>query len=56
MTHLQKYVSNKTKNVNTKLLNMTTNKNEAKAMVKHISCDRKLQIQYYNMEFKSKME
>ena len=56
MTYLQKYVSNKTKNVNTKLLNMTTNKNEAKAMVKHISCDRKLQIQYYNMEFKSKME
>ena len=43
MTHLQKYVSNKTKNVNTKLLNMITNK--AKTMPKHISCDCKFQIQ-----------
>ena len=45
MTHLQKHVSNKTKNVNTKLLNMITNKNEAKTMPKHISCDCKFQIQ-----------
>ena len=29
-------VPNKTKNINVRVLNMITNKNEAKAMIKHI--------------------
>ena len=37
------------RNINVKVFNMMTNKNEAKAMVKHISCDCKC-------KFKSKME
>ena len=39
----------KKKDINVKVFNMMTNKNEAKAMVKHISCDCKC-------KFKSKME
>ena len=34
-------VPSKTKDVNVKIFNMRTNKNEAKTMVKHISCDCK---------------
>ena len=33
--------SKKTKDINVKVFNMITNKNEAKTMVKHISCDCK---------------
>ena len=33
------YVLKKTKDVNVKVFNMITNKNEAKTMTKHISCD-----------------
>ena len=38
MAYLQKYVPNKIKNINVKVFNMITNKNEAKTLVKHISC------------------
>ena len=41
MSYLQKYVLKKTKDINVKVFNMITNKNEAKAMTKHISCDFK---------------
>ena len=34
-------VVKETKNVNVEVFNMITNKNEAKAMAKHISCDCK---------------
>ena len=34
-------VPSKTKDVNVKVFNMITNRNEAKTMVKHISCDYK---------------
>ena len=37
MTYLQIYMR-KTKDINFKVFNMITNKNEAKTMVKHISC------------------
>ena len=42
MSYLQKYVlKKKTKKINVKILNIITNKNEAKTMTKHISCDCK---------------
>ena len=42
MSYLQKYVfQKKTKNVNVDIFNMIANKNEAKTMAKHISCDFK---------------
>ena len=41
MTYRQKYVLKKTKDINVKVFNMITNKNEAKTMTKHISCDFK---------------
>ena len=45
MPYFQKYVfQKKAKDVNVKAFNMTTNKNEAKAMVKHISCNCKCKI------------
>ena len=34
-------VCSKTKDVNVKVLNIITNRNEAKTLVKHISCDCK---------------
>ena len=34
-------VPSKTEDVNNKVFNMIKNRNEAKALVKHISCDRK---------------
>ena len=34
-------VPSKTKDINVKVINMITNKNKAKAMVKHVSCDCK---------------
>ena len=37
-------VPNKTKNINVRVLNMITNKNEAKAMIKHISCSFKCKL------------
>ena len=39
MTYLQKYILSKTKDVNVKTFNIITRINEAKTMVKHISCD-----------------
>ena len=42
MSYLQKYVfRKKTKDINVEVFNMVINKNEAKAIVKHISCDCK---------------
>ena len=41
MSYRQKYVLKKTKDINVKAFNMITNKNEAKTMTKHISCDCK---------------
>ena len=43
MSYLQKQVleKNKKKGVNVKAFNMITNKNEAKTMTKHVSCDYK---------------
>ena len=39
MSYCQKYVPKETKDINVKTINMITNKNEAKTMTKHISCD-----------------
>ena len=41
MSYLQKYVFKKQqkKDINIKVFNIVTNKNEAKTMTKHISCD-----------------
>ena len=40
MSYLQKYVfRKKTKDIIVKVFNMITNKNEAKTMTNHISCD-----------------
>ena len=36
MSYLQKYVSKKTKDINVKVFNMMTDKNEAKAITKHM--------------------
>ena len=36
MTYLQKYVPSKTKDVNVKVFNMITNRNEAKTIIKHL--------------------
>ena len=42
MSYLQKYVfQKKPKDINVKVFNMITNKNEAKTMTKQISCDCK---------------
>ena len=41
MSYLQKYVFQKKKDINVKVFNMITNKNEAKTMAKHISYDCK---------------
>ena len=40
-SYLQKYMSRKNKDLNDKVCNMITNKNEAKAMARHISHDCK---------------
>ena len=40
MSYLQKYVSRK-KNINVTVYNIITDKNKAKTMAKHISCDCK---------------
>ena len=37
-------VPNKTKNMTVRVLNMITNENEAKAMIKHISCGFKCKL------------
>ena len=42
MTYLQKYAFRvKQKDINVKVFNMITNKNEAKTMVKHVPCGNK---------------
>ena len=41
MSYLQKYVFQKKQKTNVKEFNMITNKNEAKTMTEHISCDCK---------------
>ena len=41
MPYLQKNVSGKTKNINVKEFNMIANKNKAKTIAKHISCNCK---------------
>ena len=42
MSYLQEYVfQKKTKDISVKVLKMITNKNEAKEISKHISCDGK---------------
>ena len=41
MTYLRKYVPSKTKDLNVKVFNLITRKNEVKTLVKHISCDCK---------------
>ena len=42
MSYFQKYVFQKeTKGINVQAFNMITNKNKAKAMTEHISCDCK---------------
>lgn len=52
MIHLQEYASNKTEDVNVTLLDMKTGINEAKALVKHISCDFKCRFDAKAMLFK----
>ena len=45
MFYLQKYVfQEKKKEINVKAFNMITNKNEAKALIEHISCDCKFKF------------
>ena len=44
MSYLQKYLPQETKDINVKTFNMITNKNEAKAMAKHTSCDYKCKL------------
>ena len=39
MSYLRKYVPKETKDIHFKACDMITNKNEAKAITKHISCD-----------------
>ena len=39
MSYHQKYVPKVTKEINIKVFNMITNKNETKAMTENISCD-----------------
>ena len=57
MSYLQKYMfQKKTEGINVKALNMTTNKNEAKTITKHISRDCKCKFNSKNMSFKSKIE
>ena len=41
MSYLQEYVFQKKKDISVKVLKMITNKNEAKEISKHISCDGK---------------
>ena len=41
MSYHQKYVFQEKQKTHVKAFNMITNKNEAKAMTKHISCDFK---------------
>ena len=43
MSYLQKYVSRK-KNINVTVYNIITDKNKAKTMAKHISCDCKFKF------------
>ena len=43
----QKYVLKKSKDINIKIFNMKKNKNEAKTMVKYISCDCKRYLSDY---------
>ena len=52
MIHLQEYASNKTEDVNVTVLDMKTGINEAKALVKHISCDFKCRFDAKAMLFK----
>ena len=44
-------VSEKTKDMNVKVFNMITNKNEAKATTKHISCDCKCKLNSSNQKW-----
>ena len=46
MSYLQKYVSKETKDINVKVFNMMTDKNEAKAKTKHILCNCKCNQHY----------
>ena len=46
MSYLQKYVFQKKQDINVKAFNMITNKDVAKAMTRHISCDRKCSTTY----------
>ena len=42
------FVPSKTKNVNVKVFNMITNKNEAKTIIKHVSCGCKCKFNGIN--------
>ena len=44
MPYLQKYVFQKKKNIYVKAFNIITNKDYAKAMTEHISCDCKCKL------------
>ena len=44
ISYLQKYFFRKKQNINVKVFNMITNKNEAKILTKHISSDCKCQL------------
>ena len=53
---LKIYVWKETKDVNIKAFNMTTNKNEARAMTEYISCDCKCKFNSTVCNSKSKTE
>ena len=48
-------VPKETKDINIKAFNMITNKNEAKAMTEHISCDSKCKFNSTNQKWNIKM-
>ena len=50
------YVPKETKDINVKAFNMLTNKNEAKTMTKHISCDCKCKLNSTACNSNQKME
>ena len=55
MSYFQKYMfQKKTKDINVKSFNMITNKNEAKVMIEHISCDCK--CKFNSPKFNSKQK
>ena len=57
MIHLQKYVPNKTKDVNLKVFNLLTRINESKTLVKHIHAivDANLMVRNVNQTKNGKM-